>query len=207
MNHTSMQETNNETPSRQTPSPFHPLQVRARRAVPVPLPAGAYFVTVRTRNRECLFGEIVDEVMRLNKHGMAVQEEWLKTAELRENVEMGACTVMPNHLHGVVVVTDGRGTARRAPTEGFSKPVADSIPTIMRAFKSASTKRINELRHTPGTSVWQRNYYEHVIRNEDELKAIREYILGNPARWNEDENNPVQTDCGRSQTKATPWST
>jgi len=74
-------------------------------------------------------------------------------------------------------------------------------------FKSASTKRINELRHTPSTPVWQRNYYEHVIRNEDELKAIREYILGNPARWNEDENNPVQTDCGRSQTKATPWST
>jgi len=84
---------------------------------------------------------------------------------------------------------------------------ADSIPTIMRAFKSASTKRINELRHTPGAPVWQRNYYEHVIRNEDELKAIREYILGNPARWNEDENNPVQTDCGRSQTKAMPWGT
>ena len=168
---------------------------------------GAYFVTICTRDRECLFGHMVNGEMRLNKHGMAVHEEWLKTAELRENVEMEACTVMPNHLHGIVVVTDGRGTARRAPTEGFGRPVADSIPTIMRAFKSASTKRINELRHTPGTPVWQRGYYEHVVRNEDELKAIREYILGNPARWNEDENNPVQTDCGRSQTKATPWGT
>ena len=82
---------------------------------------GAYFVTICTRDRECLFGEIVDEVMRLNKHGTAEHEEWLKAAELRENVETGACTVMPNHLHGIVVVTDGRGTARRAPTEGFGK--------------------------------------------------------------------------------------
>jgi putative transposase len=172
------------------------LPVRARRAVPQPLPTGAYFVTICTRERECLLGQVVDGEMRLNKHGMAVHEEWLKTAELRENVEMEACTVMPNHLHGIVVVTDGRGTARRAPTEGFGKPVADSIPTIMRAFKSASTKCINELRHTPGTAVWQRNYHEHVVRGDDDLRRIREYILGNVARWNEDENNPALINPG-----------
>jgi len=149
---------------------------------------GAYFVTVCTRDRECLLSDIVDGEMQLNKCGMAVRGEWLRTAELRENVELDASVIMPNHLHGIVVITNGRGTARRAPTEEFGKPVANSIPTIMRAFKSASTKRINEIRSTPGTFVWQRNYYEHVIRNDEELKAIRQYILSNAANWTSDED-------------------
>ncbi len=141
------------------------------------------------RDRGCLLGDIVDGEMRLNEYGTAVRDEWLKTAELRENVEVEACTVMPNHVHGIVVITNCRGTARRAPTtEQFGKPVADSIPTIMRAFKSASTKHINEMRHSPGSPVWQRNYYEHVIQNDEELKAIRQYILSNPANWATDEN-------------------
>jgi len=124
----------------------------------------------------------------LNEHGMAVREEWLRTAQLRETVELDAFTIMPNHMHGIIVITNGRGTARRAPTERFGKPVANSIPTIMRAFKSASTKRINEMRYTPGTPVWQRNCHEHVIRNDDELKVIRQYTLSNPANWTADEN-------------------
>ena len=119
---------------------------------------------------------------------MAIHDEWLKTAELRENVELDASMIMPNHFHGIIVVTNGRGTARRAPTERFGRPVANSIPTIVRAFKSACTKRINEIRNTPGAPVWQRNYYEHVIRNDEELYAIRQYILANPANWTTDEN-------------------
>ena len=150
---------------------------------------GAYFVTVCTRERECLLGDVVDGEMRLNEYGIVVHEEWLKTAELRQNVEIEACTVMPNHLHGIVVITNGKGTARRAPTERFGKPVADSIPTIMRAFKSASTKHINVIRRTPGIPVWLRNYYEHIIRSDEELKAIRQYILSNPANWTADKNH------------------
>jgi putative transposase len=152
---------------------------------------GAYFVTACTRDRECLFGDIVDGEMRLNQYGMAVREEWLRTAQLRENVEVDAFTIMPNHVHGVVIITNGRGTARRAPTEEFGKPVAHSVPTIIRAFKSAATKRINAVRHSPGTPIWQRNYYEHVIRTDEELNAIREYILANPANWTIDENYRV----------------
>jgi REP element-mobilizing transposase RayT len=120
---------------------------------------GAYFVTVCTRKRECSFGEVADGEIRLNEHGMAVSEEWLRTAQLRETVELDAFTIMPNHIHGIIVITNGRGTARRAPTERFGKPVANSIPTIMRAFKSASTKHINEIRKAPGAPVWQRNYH------------------------------------------------
>ncbi len=106
---------------------------------------GAYFVTVCTRDRECLFEEIVDGEVLLNPVSVAVRDEWLRTAKLRENLELDAFVIMPNHFHGIVVITEGRGTARRAPTEQFGKPVAHSISTIMRAFKSASTKRINEI--------------------------------------------------------------
>ncbi len=81
--------------------------------------------------------------------------------------------------------------------EHFGRPVAGSIPTIMRSFKSAATRRINEMRSTPGTKLWQRNYYEHIIRNEDELKRIREYIINNPIQWDIDRENPAGTVTGQ----------
>ena len=118
---------------------------------------------------------------------MAVHEEWLKTAELRENVEVDASMIMPNHLHGIVVITNGRGVLPYAPTGTLRSP-SRTIGAIVRGFKSASTKHINEMRNTPGTPVWQRSFYEHVIRNDEELKAIRQYILSNPANWTTDEN-------------------
>jgi len=67
--------------------------------------------------------------------------------------------------------------------EQFGRPVSGSIPTIIRSFKSAVTKRINELRQTPGAKLWQRNYWEHIVRNEPELNRIREYIQNNPTQW------------------------
>jgi putative transposase len=75
--------------------------------------------------------------------------------------------------------------------ERFGKPVSGSIPTIVRSFKSVVTKNINELRHTTGASIWQRNYFEHVIRDEESLNRIRQYILDNPARWDFDRENPM----------------
>jgi REP element-mobilizing transposase RayT len=105
---------------------------------------------------------------------------------------------MPNHVHGIVSIRDeGRGKARLAPTTGtFGRPVVASLPTIIGAFKSASTKRINEMRGTPGAPLWQRNYFEHVIRNEAEWGRVREYIALNPSRWGEDINNPA-INCTR----------
>ena len=164
---------------------------------------GAYFVTVCTQNRECLFGKIENGEMLLNDAGRIVLEEWVKTAEIRSNIELDECVVMPNHFHGILVVSDRRGTARRAPTtrraptarraptmERFGQPVSGSIPTVIRSFKSAVAKRINEMRQTPALQLWQRNYYEHVIRNESEWNRIRQYIIDNPMRWNMDRENP-----------------
>ncbi len=171
--------------------------------------AGAYFVTICTKDRVCLFGEIVDGQMHLNEAGNVVILEWVKTGELRDDVEIDEFVVMPNHFHGIVVLhggmvaedkgagtegrgmgTEGRGTARRAPTmERFGAPVVGSIPTILRSFKSAVTKRINEINGTQGATVWQRNYYEHIIRNEESLNRIRQYIADNPAQWADDGEN------------------
>lgn len=153
--------------------------------------AGVYFVSMCTLNRTCFFGDIVNGEMMLNAEGQIVAEEWIKTAEIRNNIELDEWVVMPNHFHGILVINECRGTARRAPTvEQFGKPVSNSIPTIIRSFKSAVTKRINELRNSPGAKIWQRNYYEHIIRNEDELNRIREYITNNPLKWEFDKENP-----------------
>jgi putative transposase len=132
--------------------------------------------------------------MRFNGFGKRIEEEWLRTALVRPYVELGDVVIMPNHIHGIVSIRDhGRGEACLAPTSTFGHPVAGSLPTIIGAFKSASTKRINEIRGR-GAPLWQRNYFEHVIRNEAELNRVREYIALNPLRWDEDFNNPDRKD-------------
>lgn len=144
-------------------------------------------------------------------------EEWQKTAQLRPEIDLGPFVVMPNHFHGIIRIVNLANNessndvgSRRAVTlpkletsdiqindpigiaenlERFGKPIAGSIPTIVRAFKSAVTKRINDLRATPGIPIWQRNYYEHIIRNEKEFQEIESYILNNPLNWLSDEEN------------------
>jgi len=164
--------------------------------------SGAYFVTICTTGRLCLFGEVVEDRMRLNAYGEVVSEEWLRGADLRPYLQLSTdeFVVMPNHIHGIVRIVadaashhvDGVGARRRrAPTEGFGKPVSGSIPTIIRAFKAATTKRIRAATGAPPGAVWQRNYYEHVIRNEKSLDRIRQYIADNPLSWAIDPDNPA----------------
>ncbi|MBC7263420.1 MAG: transposase [Chloroflexi bacterium] len=157
--------------------------------------AGAYFVTICTQNRECLFGTIADGKMVLNPLGEIAAVCWNAIPVHFRDVELDEYVVMPNHIHGIIVILDRadyrRGTACRAPTmERFGRPLSGSLATIVRSFKSAATKRINEWRCTPGAVVWQRNYYEHIIRNEREWDAIREYIYLNPTQWDQDIENP-----------------
>jgi putative transposase len=146
--------------------------------------AGAYFITIVTQDRACLFGEVVEGEMRLNPFGEIVAESWQWLAMQYDYVELDEWVIMPNHLHGTIVITDDRGGSRTAPTVK-RKPVG----RLIGAFKTVSTKRINEHRDTPGVPVWQRNYYEHIIRNEDDLEAIRRYIACNPLRWHLDREN------------------
>jgi REP element-mobilizing transposase RayT len=149
---------------------------------------GAYFVTLCAFQRECLFGEVVEGGMQLSDAGLAVIDCWQAIPKHFSQAELDEFVVMPNHLHGIIV-NDCRGTACRAQfDEAFGRPVAGSLATIIRSFKSAVSNRVNVLRDNPGVPVWQRNYYERVIRDEQELAAIRQYIANNPARWAEDEN-------------------
>jgi putative transposase len=158
---------------------------------------GAYFVTICTWQRQCLLGEDAGEKMGLSEFGGIVEEEWLRTFDIRKSLIPDEFVVMPNHFHGIIVVGSGsqghvqRGHVQRAPTvEGFGKPVSNSIPTIIRMFKATTTKEMNHLRGTSEMKVWQRNYYEHVIRNDGELNRIREYITCDPLQWQFDRENP-----------------
>ena len=160
--------------------------------------AGAYFVTICTHNKECLFCDVVNGNLALNDFGRMVDSEWLKTTEIRKNVILDKYIVMPNHFHGIVLITENdSGKARLATTKynvsikmEFGKPKPGSLPVIVGAFKSAVARQINLIRNTPGNEIWQHNYYERVVRNPDELHRIREYILANPLRWQTDKENP-----------------
>lgn len=153
---------------------------------------GGYFITLVTHKRECLFGEILDCKMKLNGFGNIAREEWFRTRTLRSNIELleDEFVVMPNHIHGILWLTEnvgtspGKGTARRALTsDAFGKPVCGSLATVVGAYKSAVTKRINLVRETPGAPVWLRNYYEHIICTEKEYKNITNYIDQNLVCW------------------------
>ena len=156
---------------------------------------GAYFVTICTHDRACVFGNIVDGAMRLNSIGEMAAEEWIKSERVRGEIELDEWVVMPNHLHGIVWITYSIGVHLVVGATGRSPlpsgPIPRSIGAMVAGFKSAATKRINAVLGTPGAPVWQRDYYEHVIRNEDTLDRIRRYIRDNPSKWPDDPDNPV----------------
>ncbi len=164
---------------------------------------GAYFVTICTHRRAPLFGEIVGDEMQLNELGVLVQHSWEAIPKHFVNVELDAFVIMPNHVHAIVVLIDpdnlhgdnAVGATHASPLPArFDKsgPPSGSLGAVIGSFKSAAAKAINEHRATPGSTVWQRGYYDHIIRSDKSLTAIREYILYNPARWTSDENNPAK---------------
>ncbi len=160
--------------------------------------AGAYFVTICTFQRKCLFGSVMDGTMRLNERGHIVQTAWCDLPKHYPYVELDQFVIMPNHSHGVIVITGAdmvRAGLKPARTEPAPAPEPHGkrhgLPEIVRAFKTFSARRINAFRDNAGCPVWQRNYYEHVVRNEDDLANIRQYIANNPLKWDLDENNPV----------------
>jgi REP element-mobilizing transposase RayT len=211
---------------------------------------GAYFVTLVTRSRDCIFGAIQGEGIALSRAGQIVELVW-KLIPNYFLVRLDEWIVMPNHFHGIIVIDGpdfGKGEAggkelhlpqsaplpsaspqqpNRAGTDrggGVGKGEADgnelhlpqsallspaspqrpndmasnrpagtvpgSLGAIIHTFKSMTTYKINALQKTPGGMIWQRNYYEHIIRSEEEWERIRLYIQVNPLRWEEDDENP-----------------
>lgn len=171
--------------------------------------AGAYFVTIVAWQRECLFGEVVEGetpkggVIVLNDYGRLIGKWWHQISVHFPNIETLTFVIMPNHIHGIIVVhNDGRG-AVSAPdgdnqieySGGGTPPLQARKPTlgqVVAYFKYQSTKEINAMDGTGTiTKFWQRNYYEHIIRNEHEMNRIHRYIESNPSQWADDTENPA----------------
>jgi putative transposase len=160
--------------------------------------AGAYFVTIVTHERTCVFGKILNEEMSLSDVGRVLQSVWYDLPKHYPRVGCDAFVIMPNHIHGVLILTDVLSRGAGNVGAGLKPaPTGHGLPEIVRAFKTFSARRINEMRGTRGISVWQRNYFEHVVRNEAELLRIREYVVNNPLQWELDIENPVQSAKGR----------
>lgn len=158
---------------------------------------GAYFITICAHERRHLFGKVHDDAMCLSQGGEIATEEWYRTGEKRPYVMLDAFVVMPNHVHGIVIINHLPGdrhhkgfvgTQRAASSDKPTPPhvTPESLSAIVRAYKSACTRRIRRSLGDPEMIVWQSRYHDHIIRDEAGLNAIRLYIQTNPARWAED---------------------
>ena len=147
---------------------------------------GAFFVTIVTKDRKTLFGQVNNGKMVLNNVGKLAEEVWLALATHFPNVELGECVIMPNHVHGIISINVEATHA--SPLPRISKgPAPGSIGAIIGSFKSAVTKRVHQISKNTNNNLWQRNYYEHIIRNDRDYQAIYEYIHANPLNWEKDE--------------------
>jgi REP element-mobilizing transposase RayT len=197
-----------------------------RRSIRLPMydytGAGVYFVTLCVHEGECLLGEVIDGEMHRNDAGQAAWECWQAIPEHFAHVQLDAFVVMPNHLHGLIVITDPPRATHASPLHDPAGaapepvrslphgPPAGSLGAMVGSFKSAASRRINQQRNMPGIPFWQRNYWEHIVRSEEALDRIREYIATNPARWIEDQLHPAaapnpfnQWRTGHSPVRAT----
>ncbi len=157
--------------------------------------AGGYFITVCTFNREYLFGKISNQEIELNDIGEIVEQWWLKLENKFTEVKQDYHVIMPNHIHGIIMVSDGKNDVGAIHELPLPRDRIERrrmlIPKVIGYFKMNSSKYINRLRDATGYPLWQRNYYEHIIRNDNELYRIREYIQNNPLKWELDRENPL----------------
>jgi REP element-mobilizing transposase RayT len=150
-------------------------------------------VTICTQKGKLILGEVAEEEMVLNKYGRVVEQSWNELSSHFLNTEMDWFVVMPNHIHGIIAIDD---ECRGESAFGGSLLQKPKLGQMVAFFKYQTTKLINTIRSTPGMRVWQRNYYEHVIRDENNLNKIRYYIQTNPLKWHLDREN--QQRVGRN---------
>jgi REP element-mobilizing transposase RayT len=159
---------------------------------------GWHFVTLATYRKEHLFGEVKGDRIHLSEFGCVVRDEWLRTSELRHEVALDEFVIMPNHFHAIVVIREdpdrppavgAHGRAPRGNAAEYKGRPPRSLGSLVAGFKSSVTVRINQLRRTPNTPVWLRNYHDHIIRGEEELRRIQRYIRNNPRDWAMDPDN------------------
>lgn len=171
--------------------------------------AGEYFVTICTHGRQHLFGEIIQNEMQLNEFGLIAQSVWQNLPLRYHHLELDEFVVMPNHIHGILIINENAaagvkeengwvGAIHELPLPGEPDNLLSrsgrrkmTIPLVIGYYKMNTAKKINQSRQTLGQSVWQRNYYEHIICNGCEYEAIANYIADNPLNWCGDPENVV----------------
>lgn len=170
-----------------------------------------YFVTICTQNRICYFGDVVNKEMQLSEIGKVVKQEWLKTFEMRPdmNLQMGEWQIMPNHFHAIIVIgeneynrkTDGNmgmerrmdgnaGTERTTPPKNQFGPQSKNLGSIIQGFKSGVTKNARQI---DADFAWHSRFHDHIIRDEQSYRRIAKYIIENPLHWNNDKFNDTKT--------------
>jgi putative transposase len=172
---------------------------------------GIYFITICTKDREHYFGKISDKKMELSEIGKIAQQCWEKIPALCSQIELDNYVVMPNHLHGIIIIKNG---SRNRHNRGDGKECAENkgtggasslqemerrlqrLPVVMGSYKSIVTKMAHKNQKDSDLFFrWQKSYYDHIIRNKKSLNFIRRYILNNPANWEEDLENPEYFSC------------
>ena len=160
--------------------------------------AGTYFVTICSKDRECLLGDIIDHKMELNEYGRIVERYWINITNHYPYVYLDEYIIMPNHLHGILIIKNDLDNRvgvqnfeplQRIKNNKFQHIIPKSLGSIIRGFKIGVTKWFRK--NTEIYIFWQRNYYEHIVYNEEELGRIRRYISNNPYKWTEDKDNPI----------------
>lgn len=142
---------------------------------------GPYFLTLCSFQKACTFGSIVAGTVHLTAVGHIIQQEWLRAPRIRPEVKLDEFVVMPNHIHAIVFLDEDAQRFDLEPGNFHRTP--RSLGSLVAGFKSVCTTRVNIMNHTAGKPLWQRNYYEHVIRSQRELERVRTYVRGNPERW------------------------
>ena len=168
--------------------------IHRRRSIRVPgydySQTGAYFLTICTQNQKCLFGNVVNGEMVLNDAGRVAEQCWCDIPVYFPHVALDAFIIMPNHIHGVLVITETVGAKNFSPLQSDQNPrgISKTIGSVVRGFKIGVTKWMRQ--NTEFYNIWQRNYYERIVRDQEELEKIRTYIVENPMKWESDRENP-----------------
>ena len=170
-----------------TPDTGHPIRKRIRLAPDSYKQRQAYFVTVCTHEKQCILSVVDGQSVNLTKYGEIVRSAWLDLPNRFAGLVLDEYIIMPNHLHGILCFV-GAGLARPSSA---TKPANElSLPNVLRVFKSVSTVEINRAFHTSGRPLWQRSYFDHVIRDAEDHRTHQRYILENPLRWAAKQSNP-----------------
>ena len=169
---------------------------------------GYYFVTICTYHKKCLFGEVIEGQMKLNDHGTLVLKQWNRIPDHFRKIQLDEMVIMPNHIHGIINIIDVGAKHNNSdsctktndigsdasPLPKKRTPIGtkrNSLSSIIQNFKSITSRQFNRINGKSNVKLWQRNFYDHIIRNEESLNRIREYIIYNPLKWEFDKENPI----------------